>query len=68
VFSAQLGCAKPGADHPRRAQVAKKPTSTRRNWAKDDIRALKTVVKENVIASEIALTLAVQPAVQSNES
>jgi hypothetical protein len=37
--------------------VAKKSTSTRRNWAKDDIRALKTMVKGNVIASEIALKL-----------
>ena len=37
--------------------MAKKSTSTRRNWAKDDIRALKTMVKGNVIASEIALKL-----------
>ena len=37
--------------------MAKKSKSTRRSWAKDDIRALKTMVKENVIASEIALKL-----------
>ena len=37
--------------------MAKKSKSTRRSWAKDDIRALKTMVKENVIASEIALNL-----------
>jgi predicted transport protein len=37
--------------------VAKKPKSTRRSWAKDEIRALKQMVKENVIASEIALKL-----------
>ena len=37
--------------------MAKKSKSTRRSWAKDDIRALKTMVKENVFASEIALKL-----------
>ena len=37
--------------------MAKKPKSTRRSWAKDEIRALKQMVKENVIASEIALKL-----------
>ena len=37
--------------------MAKKSRSTRRSWAKDDIRALKTMVKENVVASEIALKL-----------
>jgi len=37
--------------------VVKKPKSTRRSWAKDEIRALKQMVKDNVIASEIALKL-----------
>ena len=37
--------------------MAKKAKSTRRSWAKDEIRALKQMVKENVIASEIALKL-----------
>ena len=37
--------------------MAKKPKSRRRGWEKDDIRALTTMVKENVIASEIALKL-----------
>ena len=37
--------------------MVKKPKSTRRSWAKDEIRALKQMVKENVIASEIALKL-----------
>jgi hypothetical protein len=37
--------------------MAKKPKSTRRGWEKDDISALKTMVGENVVASEIALKL-----------
>jgi hypothetical protein len=37
--------------------VTKKPMSTRRSWSKDEIRALKTMVKENVIANEIAQKL-----------
>ena len=37
--------------------MTKKPKSRRRGWANEDIRALKQMVKENGIASEIALKL-----------
>ena len=37
--------------------MTKKPKSKRRGWLNEDIRALKQMVKENGIASEIALKL-----------
>jgi hypothetical protein len=37
--------------------VTRKPKSKRRGWANEDIRALKQMVKENGIVSEIALKL-----------